>query len=141
MTSTRASLATSPGDIQLIARDLAAASGALSEIATTWRRAQTFRPDLPLGLPQGLADRAQQLAADIQLLAVTGYGNDTGMPTALAQEMSALREGIAAARAMTRSPGDPGVGDAGLWEYLGPAPSFRPAGRTRRQQHRLPPAR
>ena len=46
------------------------------------------------------------------------------MPTELAREMSALREDIAAARAMTRSPGDPGVGDAGLWEHLGPAPSF-----------------
>jgi hypothetical protein len=53
MTGRRGSLAMPPGDIQLIARDLAAASGALSEIATTWRRAHAFRPDLPLGLPSG----------------------------------------------------------------------------------------
>jgi hypothetical protein len=65
MTGTRGSLATPPADIQLIARDLAAASGALSEIATTWRRAHAFRPDLPLGLPQRLADTAQQLAANV----------------------------------------------------------------------------
>lgn len=105
-------------------RDLAAASGALSEIATTWRRAQAFRPDLPLGLPQRLANTAQHLAANVQLLAATGYGKAPGMPTELAREMSALRDEIAAARAMTRGPGDPGVGDAGLWERLGPAPSF-----------------
>ena len=124
MTGTRGSLAPPPADIRLIARDLAVASGALSEIATTWRRAQAFRPDLPLGLPQRLADTAQHLAADVQLLAATGYGKAPGMPTELAREMSALREDIAAARAMTRGPGDPGVGDAGLWEHLGPAPSF-----------------
>jgi len=118
MAGTRGSLATPPADIQLIARDLAAASGALSEIATTWRR------DLPLGLPQRLADTAQHLAANVQLLAATGYGKAPGMPTELAREMSALRDEIAAARAMTRGPGDPGVGDAGLWERLGPAPSF-----------------
>jgi hypothetical protein len=123
MTGTRGSPATPSGDIQLIARDLATISGALSEIATTWRRARACRPDLPPGLPQRLADTAQHLAAETRLLAETSQGRASGMPAALAQEMSALREDIAAARAMTAGPGDPGVGDAGLWEYLGPAPS------------------
>ena len=98
-------------------------SGALSEIATTWRRAGASRPDLPPGLPQRLADAAQHLAAETRLLAETSQERAPGMPAALAQEMSALREDIAAARAMTVGPGDPGVGDAGLWEYLGPPPS------------------
>ena len=49
-------------DARLLAWDLARVSGALSEIATTWRRAQIRRPDLPLGLPQRLADTAPRLA-------------------------------------------------------------------------------
>jgi hypothetical protein len=121
MTGTQGSLVTAPGDIQPIAWDLATVSGALSEIATTWRRARACRPDLPPGVPQRLADAAQQLAADARLLTGTGHGEAPGMPEPLARQMSALRADIAAARAMTHGPGDPGVGDAGLWESLGPA--------------------
>src|ERR1700749_4462890 len=40
--------------IEGMAWDLATVSGALSEIATTWRRALPCRPDLPLDLPQRL---------------------------------------------------------------------------------------
>jgi hypothetical protein len=121
MTGTRGSLVTAPGDIQPIAWDLATVSGALSEIATTWRRAQAYRPDLPPDLPQRLADAAQRLAADARLLTGTGHGQAPGMPAPLARQMSALRRDVAAARAMTHGPGDPGVGDAALWESLGPA--------------------
>jgi hypothetical protein len=119
MTGTQSSLVNARGDIQPIAWDLATVSGALSEIATTWRRAR--RPDLPPGVPQRLADTAQQLAADVRLLTGTGHGKAPGMPASLARQMSALRHDVATARAMTHGPGDPGVGDAGLWESLGPA--------------------
>jgi hypothetical protein len=118
MTGTRGSLVAAPGDI---AWDLATVSGALSEIATTWRRAGVSRPDLPPGLPQRLADTALQLATDTRLLAGTGQGKAPGMPAPLARQVSALRKDVAAARAMTHGPGDPGVGDAGLWDSLGPA--------------------
>jgi hypothetical protein len=119
MTGTQGSPVTTRGDIQPTAWDLATASGALSEIATTWRRAQAGRPDLPPGLPQRLADTAQHLAADAWLL--TGKDEAPGMPASLARQMSALRHDVAAARAMTHGPGDPGVGDAALWESIGPA--------------------
>jgi hypothetical protein len=121
MTGTQGSQVTTRGDIQPTAWDLATVSGALSEIATTWRRAQAGRPDLPPGLPQRLADTALHLAADARLLAGTGQGKAPGMPASLAGQMSALRHDVAAARAMTHGPGDPGVGDAALWESIGPA--------------------
>jgi hypothetical protein len=118
MTGTRTALAAAPEGTRLLARDLASVSGALCEIATTWRRAQACRPDLPRGLPHRLADTARQLAADTGLLAGTVQGKPEGLSVPLARQMSALREDIAAARAMTHGPGDPGVGDAGLWELF-----------------------
>ena len=121
MTGTPGSLVTTRDDIQPIAWDLATVSGALSEIATTWRRARASRPDLPPGLPQRLADTAQHLAADALLIGGNGRGEAQVMPASLARQVSALREDVAAARAMTHGPGDPGVGDAALWESLGPA--------------------
>ena len=119
MTGTPGSLVTARGGIQPIAWDLATVSGVLSEIATTWRRARACRPDLPSGLPQRLADTAQHLAADARLISGNGRGGAPGMPASLARQVSALCEDVAAARSLTHSPGDPGVGDAGLWESLG----------------------
>jgi hypothetical protein len=121
MTGTRGWPATAPDDNRLQAWELATVSGTLREIATTWRRAQASRPDLPPGLPERLADTALQLAADIQLPAGIGPGGAPGLPASLARQLAALREDIAAARAITRGPGDPGVGDARLWESLSPA--------------------
>ena len=121
MTGTRTARPAAPEDTRLLARDLATVSGALCEIATTWRRAQACRPDLPPGLPQRLADTARHLAADTRLLTGTGQGKPAGLSVPLARQVSALREDVATARAMTRGPGDPGVGDAGLWELLTPA--------------------
>jgi hypothetical protein len=121
MTGAPGSLVTTRGDIQPIAWDLATVSGALSEIATTWRRARAGRPDLPPGLPQRLADTALRLAAGARLFTGNGQGEARGMPASLARQVSVLRHDVAAARAMTHGPGDPGVGDAALWESLGPA--------------------
>ena len=63
-----------------MAWDLATVSGALSEIATTWRRALPCRPDLPLDLPQRLADMARRLAADIRSLGAAGTPGRPGRP-------------------------------------------------------------
>jgi hypothetical protein len=113
-----------------MAWDLATVSGALSEIATTWRRALPCRPDLPLDLPQRLADMARRLAADIRSLGAAGAPGAPGAPGQdrardLAREvtirMSALSQGADYARAITAGGGTAGVGDAPLWELLRPA--------------------
>lgn len=93
----------------------------VSEIAATWRRVRASWPGLPPGLPQRLADTARQLAADTRLLAGTGQEKAPGMPASLARQMSALREDIAAARAVTHGPGAP------AWATPGSgSPSARP---------------
>jgi len=104
--------------------DLATVSGALSEIATTWRRARPCRPDLPLDLPQRLADMARRLAADIRPLAAPGA---PGIAREVSIRMSALSQGADYARAITAG-GGADVGDASLWELLRPA--LRRTGRT-----------
>ena len=110
-----------------MAWDLATVSGALSEIATTWRRALPCRPDLPLDLPQRLADMARRLAADIRSLATPGtLGQDLAREVTI--RMSALSQGADYARAITAGGGAADVGDASLWELLRPA--LRRTGRT-----------
>jgi hypothetical protein len=117
-----------------MAWDLATVSGALSEIATTWRRALPCRPDLPLDLPQRLADMARRLAADIRSLGAPGTPGTPGEERApgLAREvsirMSALSQGADYARAITAGGGAADVGDTPLWELLRPA--LRRTGRT-----------
>jgi hypothetical protein len=109
-----------------MAWDLATVSGALSEIATTWRRALPYRPDLPLDLPQRLADMARRLAADLRSLAAPGVpGQDLAREIAI--RMSALSQGVDYARAITAG-GAADVGDTPLWELLWPA--LRRTGRT-----------
>jgi hypothetical protein len=115
-----------------MAWDLATVSGALSEIATTWRRALPCRPDLPLDLPQRLADMARRLAADIRSLAAEAPGAPGAPGQDLAREvtirMSALSQGADYARAITAGGGTADVGDTPLWELLRPA--LRRTGRT-----------
>jgi hypothetical protein len=109
--------------IEGMAWDLATVSGALSEIATTWRRALPCRPDLPLDLPQRLADMARRLAADIRSLAAAGAPGQErgpGLAREVSIRMSALSQGADYARAITAG-GAADVGDAGLWELLRPA--------------------
>jgi hypothetical protein len=124
-------------DFDGVAWDLATVSGALSEIATTWRRALPCRPDLPLDLPQRLADMARRLAADIRSLAAAWAPGAPGTPDqerapGLAREvsirMSALSQGADYAQAITAGGGAADVGDAPLWELLRPA--LRRTGRT-----------
>ncbi len=121
MTGTQGRLA-ARDDIQFLAWDLARASGALSEIATTWRRARACWPDLPLALPQRLADAAGRLAADAWSLAEAGQQKTTlCLPASLAGRISELRANVAAAHAVTCGPGASGVGDALLWESVSAA--------------------
>jgi hypothetical protein len=108
-------------DFELMAWDLATVSGALSEIATTWRRASPGRPDLPLGLPVRLAAMAEGLAADARSLAGTGQQPAPGVAVSVALRMSQLSEGTAYARSITAGRGSAGVGDAPLWELVRPA--------------------
>ncbi|HEY7260093.1 MAG TPA: hypothetical protein VH589_01250 [Trebonia sp.] len=102
-------------DVEWVAWDLATVSGALSEIATTWRRAKPCHPSLPVGLPQHLADLAGRLAADVRSLAVT---RPQQSDLELSLRLSALREGAAYAHAITSGPGALCVGDAPLWESV-----------------------
>jgi hypothetical protein len=123
-----------------MAWDLATVSGALSEIATTWRRALPCRPDLPLDLPQRLADMARRLAADIRSLGAPGTPGASAAPATPGEErapvlaremsirMSALSQGADYARAITAGGGAADVGDTPLWELLRPA--LRRTGRT-----------
>lgn len=108
-------------DFEGVAWDLATVSGALSEIATTWRRASLRHPDLPVGLPQRLADMAERLAADAQSLAGSGQEPAPELAASVAARTSALSEGTAHARSMTSGRGAAGVGDAPLWDILHPA--------------------
>jgi hypothetical protein len=111
-----------------MAWDLATVSGALSEIATTWRRALPCRPDLPLDLPQRLADMARRLAADIRSLGAPGQDRAPDLAREVTIRMSALSQGADYARAITAGGGAADVGDAPLWELLRPA--LRRTGRT-----------
>jgi hypothetical protein len=104
-----------------MAWDLATVSGALSEIATTWRRALPCRPDLPLDLPQRLADMARRLAADIRSLAAAGQERAPDLARSVSIRMSALSQGAAYAQAITAGGGAADVGDTPLWELLRPA--------------------
>ena len=109
---------TSHDDVELPLWNLARVSGTLSEIATVWRPALPYRPELPLTLPMRLQDSARQLAADILARTGTCPGQPTDLALPLTEQLSALKESIAGAQAMTCRPGLPKVGDDRLWESL-----------------------
>jgi hypothetical protein len=104
-------------DIRLLVEDLACVSGALSEIATTWRRAWPQMAELPLALPLRLQDTVRQFEEGARSLA----GPGPGQAALLSGQLSALSEDTVAARALTCGPGSAGVGDALLWESLSAA--------------------
>jgi hypothetical protein len=121
MTGTHDAAAAARDDVRLLAGDLAYISGTLSEIATMWRRAWQSRPDLPIGLPVRLQDTTRQLAVDIQELASAGQGQPPGRALFVASQLSALKDDITSAQAMTCGPGMPPAGDAALWNDLSAA--------------------
>ena len=103
---------------QLLVGDLTTISGTLSEITTVWRRARPYRPELPLCLPVQLQAAARQLAADVGALSGGGLVQPPDQPLSVADRFCMLEQSIASARAMTRGPGIPEVGDGSLWESL-----------------------
>ncbi len=100
--------------------DLACCSGALSEIATCWRRSQSLLPELPPGLPLQLQDSASRMGADARSLAgpVAGELTEPGAdPTDLAERFAAFRQDFACARDLTRPDWTSRhAGDALLWD-------------------------
>jgi len=121
MTDTEASLVTVRDDVQLLVRNLDCACGVLSEIATVWRRALPYLPDLSPGIPARLQDAAHQLAADVEALADAGPGQPPELALRAAGQLFTLKDDITSARAMTTGPGIPDLGDARLWESLSAA--------------------
>lgn len=106
------------GDFELLSHDLAAVYGTLSEIATVWRRAHRDWPELPLRLPLQLQDATRQLAVSAQALVDAGPGQPPEVAFWLARRLSALRNDIRVAQALTREAAI-GVGDAAPWDRLG----------------------
>lgn len=104
-------------DLQRMLSDLACIAGTLSEIATVWRRARSYRPGLPVLVPEQLADAARQLARDIQSPAAGRLGPHD-QAVSVAERYSALEQGIASAQAMTRGSDAPDLGDVRLWVSL-----------------------
>lgn len=106
------------GDLELLSHDLASVHGTLSEITTVWRRAHQDWPQLPLRFPLQLQDATRQLAVSAQALVDAGPGQPPEVALWLARRLSALRNDISAARALTRET-EISVGDAALWDHLG----------------------
>ena len=106
------------GDLELLSHDLATVYGTLSEITTVWRRAHQDWPQLPLRFPLQLQDATRQIAVSAQALVDAGPGQRPEMALSLARRLSALRNDISAAQALTRET-EISVGDAALWDHLG----------------------
>jgi hypothetical protein len=118
MTGNQDLLASGRDDVRLLLWDLACISGTLSEIATVWRRARPYLPELPALVPEQLADAARHLASVIESLANVGLLKLYAQAASLVEQSSALQQGIASAQAMTCGDGVPDLGDARLWESL-----------------------
>jgi hypothetical protein len=99
-----------------LAWDMDCARGALSEIATCWRRSQSRLPGLPPGLPLHLEDAARALEADVVLLVDAGPDQSPALAMDVAGRFAAFRQDIASARDMTGARPGADAGDALLWE-------------------------
>ena len=106
------------GDLELLSHDLATVYGTLSEITTVWRRAHQDWPQLPLRFPLQLQDATRQIAVSAQTLVDAGPGQAPEVALSLARRLSALRNDISAAQALTRET-EISLGDAALWDHLG----------------------
>jgi hypothetical protein len=95
--------------------DLDCARGALTEIATCWRRSLAFLPELPLRLPLRLEDATRAIEADILRLVDAGPNQSPGLAVDITGRFAALRRDMAAARAMTGGQDTADAGDALLW--------------------------
>jgi hypothetical protein len=108
-------------DVELLLSDLASVSGALGEIATMWRRARLDQPQLPLTLPAQLQSSVTRLAAAIRAHAGQRPAQPAGRALSLPEQLSALKQRIDIAQAITRGHGSLHVGDDRLWESVNAA--------------------
>jgi len=118
MTGKQDLLARSRNDVRLLLWDLACIAWTLSEIATVWRRARPYLPELPALVPEQLADAARHLASVIESLADASLLKPYAQAASLVAQSSTLQQGIASAQAITSGDGVPDLGDARLWESL-----------------------
>jgi hypothetical protein len=103
-------------DVELLLTDLASVSGALAEIATMWRRALPGQPQLPLTLPAQLQSSVAQLTKAIRAHTAQGPAQPTGQALSLPEQLSALKQRIDIAQAITCGQGGFQIGDDGLWD-------------------------
>jgi hypothetical protein len=108
-------------DVELLLSDLASVSGALGEIATTWRRARLDQPQLPLALPAQLQGSVTRLAAAIRAHADEGPAQPAGQAPSLPEQLSALKQRIDIAQAITCGHSSLQIGDERLWESVNAA--------------------
>jgi hypothetical protein len=108
-------------DVELLLSDLASVSGALGEIATIWRRARLGQPQLPLTMPAQLQSSVTRLATAVRAHAGQGPAQPAGQALSLPEQLSALKQRIDVAQAITRGHGSPQVGDHRLWESVNAA--------------------
>jgi hypothetical protein len=110
-----------PDHLHLLTHDLTSMPGALSEVATVWRRARQSRTDLPLTLPLRLESSVRQLMEVTEVLRCSDPAQWPDAMLKIGEGIAALQRDFAAASAMTCGPGLTPVGDAGLWAYLSAA--------------------
>lgn len=118
MTDESRTLTPTPDDLGLLIGALTSMPGALSEVATVWRRLRRSEPDLPLGVPLRLEGSVRHLKQMIEDLRWAGAREWPALMLEVINQLAILDAGIAAASALTSSPGRPPAGDAGLWAYL-----------------------
>jgi hypothetical protein len=130
LTDSHTELASAPGDAERLARDLAqdlaVVSGALSEIATCWRRAQSSGRELPADRPLHLQDAVQQMEADVRSLAGGNPDQRADLALTVAGRFNMLRADIASAQSRSQVAGIHTAGDAELWNSA--AEALRRAG-------------
>jgi hypothetical protein len=112
-----------PDHLHLLIHALTSMPGALSEVATVWRRARPSRTDLPLTLPLRLESSVRQLMKVTEVLRCSDPAQWPDAILKIGEGIAALQGDFAAASAMTCGPGITPVGDAGLWGYLSAAVS------------------
>jgi hypothetical protein len=96
-----------------------------------WRRALPGQPQLPLVLPVQLQSSVTQLTSAIRAHVDQGPAQPTGQAPFLPEQLSALKQRIDAAQAITSGSGSFQIEDDGLWDFINAALA-RAANRTRR---------
>lgn len=118
MSASHVTLTADYDDLPQLARDLAQASGLLSEIATCWRRAWPAAPGLPVGLPLRLQETAYQARASIRSLPGADPARRADLALTAARHFTELHRDVASAWAIAQAAGVPDAGDTRLRDSL-----------------------